>query len=460
MIRKCIVGLISFLLVFNITFVYAGWLDDWFDQYTASGPNYYQSQKRGYVTFGSLSARTGMSTPFKLFTFEMPRFRGGCGGIDLFLGSFGFVNPEYLVQQLQNLIQAAPIVAFELALNILSSSLGNVSDKVRAALNLLNQLQFDECKFLQPILSVDVTQLPPGSLSAKATVAVQKIVEGYENLWHKAIEEVRRTPSLTEEELRDISKICPAEIWEIANHGSALAYIASYLGIPYDLENAIRAITGDFAIVSSSNGGYTTTWLEPNTTPEDLRKGVQRLKTKDKSGNEGEINTGLVERVRNNLMEAYNAKLSRGSLSPSSEYVKIVNFSPFPLETLVNVAAMTKNPSLIDSISPTVAQGLFYNLMLHVLSKGMEIASKVRATTPDTGVCPVALNVITGLRDMQENARKAASVLAEVYSASLKENSLSFDFALRLLDYYHYVYSKLAGAFGGEVANYLIAGMR
>ncbi|MEM3423136.1 MAG: conjugal transfer protein TraH [Nitrososphaeria archaeon] len=459
MIRKCIVGLISFLLVFNITFVYAGWLDDWFDQYTASGPNYYQSQKRGYVTFGSLSARTGMSTPFKLFTFEMPRFRGGCGGIDLFLGSFGFVNPEYLVQQLQNLIQAAPIVAFELALNILSSSLGNVSDKVRAVLNLLNQLQFDECKFLQPILSVDVTQLPPGSLSAKATAAVQKIVEGYENLWHKAIEEVRRTPSLTEEELRDISKICPAEIWGIANYGSALAYIASYLGIPYDLENAIRAVTGDF-VIERKGDSYDVTGIKPSVTPEDLRKGVQRLKTKDKNGNEGEIDTGLVERVRNDLMEAYNAKLSRGSLSPSSEYVKVVNFSPFPLETLVNVAAMTKNPSLIDSISPTVAQGLFYNLMLHVLSKGIEIASKVQAKAPDTGTCPVALQVQTQLNEMQKNAREAASVLAEVYSATLKENSLSFDFALRLLDYYHYVYSKLAGAFGPGVADYLIAGMR
>lgn len=459
MIRKCIAGLISFLLIFNITFVYAGWLDDWFNQYTASGPNYYQSQKRGYVTFGSLSARTGMSVPFRLFTFEMPRLRGGCGGIDLFLGSFGFVNPEYLVQQLQNLIQAAPIVAFELALNILSSSLGNVSDKVRAALNFLNQLQFDECKFLQPILSVDVSQLPPGPLSAKATAAVEQIVEGYKNLWHKAIEEVRRTPSLTRKELEDLSRVCPAEVQGIATYGSALAYIASHLGIPYDLENAIRAVTGDFVIVRNGDR-YNVTGIKPSVTPEDLRKGVQNLKTKDRFGNEGEMSIGLVERVKNDLMEAYNAKLSRGSISPSSEYIKVVNFSPFPLETLVNIAAITRNPSLIDSISPTVAQGLFYNLMLHVLSKGIEMASKIQATAPDTGVCPIALSIQTELNNMQKNAREAASALAEVYSASLKENSLSFDFALRLLDYYHYVYSKLAGAFGPGVADYLIAGMR
>ena len=54
-------------------------------QKTETSPGYFEGEKRGYATGGSISARWGMSNDH-LFSVEAPRFKVGCGGIDLFMG--------------------------------------------------------------------------------------------------------------------------------------------------------------------------------------------------------------------------------------------------------------------------------------------------------------------------------------------------------------------------------------
>ena len=52
------------------------WIDNWIQQATTSGPNMFESQKRGYASAGSLSLRFNNERDY-LVTVAPPRFRGG-----------------------------------------------------------------------------------------------------------------------------------------------------------------------------------------------------------------------------------------------------------------------------------------------------------------------------------------------------------------------------------------------
>jgi hypothetical protein len=64
-------------------------------------PTAHLGQRRGVLTGGSLNARNRIMNE-SLWHFVPPSFDAGCGGIDLFAGSFSFLSAE----QFQNLLRA------------------------------------------------------------------------------------------------------------------------------------------------------------------------------------------------------------------------------------------------------------------------------------------------------------------------------------------------------------------
>ena len=101
------------------------WIDDWIQQKTVVSPQYFETQKRGYASLGGMSARWKVGTD-NLITVTPPRFKMGCGGIDMFGGGLGFMKFDYLVKKLQKVMgPAAAAFAFDLALNTLCTPCAN-----------------------------------------------------------------------------------------------------------------------------------------------------------------------------------------------------------------------------------------------------------------------------------------------------------------------------------------------
>src|SRR3546814_8144056 len=70
-----------------------------------------------------------------LMSLSLPKVKAGCGGIDMFLGGMSFLDPDYLVQKLESILQAAPAVAFQYLLETLDEKMGNIISKMEAATN-------------------------------------------------------------------------------------------------------------------------------------------------------------------------------------------------------------------------------------------------------------------------------------------------------------------------------------
>ncbi|MCB2076864.1 MAG: conjugal transfer protein TraH, partial [Novosphingobium sp.] len=84
-----------------------------------TGPSAYQGQSAGYYSGGAVWSRFPQKN-IQPFNIQLPHARAGCGGIDLFAGSFSFINTAELVAMLKATANNALGFAFKLAIDTIS----------------------------------------------------------------------------------------------------------------------------------------------------------------------------------------------------------------------------------------------------------------------------------------------------------------------------------------------------
>ena len=142
---------ITLLLVLLVTPATANLNDSLNDMFTRWGgrvnvtdPGAYNAQTRGFIIGGSLSARVPRTT-LQPFTWKEPYIKAGCGGIDIFGGSFSFINAEQFTQFLQAIGQNALGYAFSLGLEAVCPTCNATIKQLRQYMNDLNKYGMDSC---------------------------------------------------------------------------------------------------------------------------------------------------------------------------------------------------------------------------------------------------------------------------------------------------------------------------
>src|SRR3546814_20418063 len=92
-----------------------------------TGPSAFQGQSAGYYSLGNVWTRFPQKSvqPFNL---QLPSARAGCGGIDLFSGSFSFINASEIIAMLKATANNALGFAFKLAIDSVSPEIGKVME--------------------------------------------------------------------------------------------------------------------------------------------------------------------------------------------------------------------------------------------------------------------------------------------------------------------------------------------
>lgn len=116
-----------------------------------TGPTAYDGQAAGYYSLGNLWTRFPQKSvqPFNL---QLPSARAGCGGIDLFTGSFSFINTAEIVAMLKATANNALGFAFKLAIDSVSPEIGKVMDEFSQKAQLLNQMNISSCETAQGLV--------------------------------------------------------------------------------------------------------------------------------------------------------------------------------------------------------------------------------------------------------------------------------------------------------------------
>ncbi len=111
-----------------------------------TGPVAYSGQQGGYYSGGNLWVRFPAQQTYSLGSLQMPSVKAGCGGIDIFTGSFSFINTDQIVAAMKAAANGALAFVFDLAINAISSQIGSSIEKVMQKLQQFTQHSLNACQ--------------------------------------------------------------------------------------------------------------------------------------------------------------------------------------------------------------------------------------------------------------------------------------------------------------------------
>ena len=111
-------------------------------------PGAYETRQRGVLTGGQYTAHNRIRN-VQLFSFSLPSISAGCGGIDIFAGSFSFINSEQLVALMRSIASNSVSYAFSVALETMSPTIKGVVDVLNDLAQKVNSSNINSCRIAQ-----------------------------------------------------------------------------------------------------------------------------------------------------------------------------------------------------------------------------------------------------------------------------------------------------------------------
>ncbi len=129
-----------------------------------NGPSAFKGQSAGYYSLGNVWTRFPQKTT-NIANLQLPSARAGCGGIDLFAGSFSFINASEIVAMLKAIANNAVGFAFSLAIDTICPECSKIMQEFAQKAQLMNNLNINSCEMAQGLVG---GIWPKGDLADKA----------------------------------------------------------------------------------------------------------------------------------------------------------------------------------------------------------------------------------------------------------------------------------------------------
>lgn len=218
---------------------------------------YHKAMGRGVVAGPSVVIRNSRVRT-DLINFVPPSLDAGCGGIDIFLGSFSFINSEQFIHLLQAIAANAAGYAFKLALETMCPTCAQTIESLQKAIQKLNEMAGDSCKLAQHAvnyladklganeLSQQMDQGPLGSLAH----AIGAQADAF-SAWLDSINQGTNTSKLSADEVRELLGNIAWKVLQKNNWvGSAFTFG------DHDLAEALMSFTGTVVGYKSGNEDF------------------------------------------------------------------------------------------------------------------------------------------------------------------------------------------------------------
>lgn len=142
--------------------------------YTAPGA--FRGQAYNTYTGGNLMMRSPNKV-YQLAAIQFPSAKAGCGGIDVFGGSFSHISATEFKNMLKNITAALPGIAFQLALEAVSPLLGGLTKWAKGLETWINNARINSCETAKAIVSTAAESLGYSSQETCADLAVEMGIE-------------------------------------------------------------------------------------------------------------------------------------------------------------------------------------------------------------------------------------------------------------------------------------------
>lgn len=227
-----------------------------FDQINARGnvtqPTAIQGQTMNYMTGGSLFMRTP-NTTYNLAAITPPSTNAGCGGIDLYMGGFSFVNKEQFVAMLKNIGSNALGYGFKLALQNLCPTCDNVLQALQSASQQINRMNIDSCEAAKGIVNAatSTVALRGREQSSMNFGTIKNIFSDMTEAWTKN----KGNSQQTNQTLDNLSNQDPNMKNHIPDGNLTWKALSKISALPTDQKYLIMAMVGTVVITEDPTNG-------------------------------------------------------------------------------------------------------------------------------------------------------------------------------------------------------------
>ena len=118
----------------------------------ASRPKAFETERRGVISGGGVSVRTPVKSLDPL-TVTLPHAGAGCSGIDLYGGSFSYINREEFISFMRTVAANAQGYAFEIALSAICEKCAQEMELLQRKVQELNQYFGNSCQLAQGVVN-------------------------------------------------------------------------------------------------------------------------------------------------------------------------------------------------------------------------------------------------------------------------------------------------------------------
>lgn len=239
-----------------------------------NAPTAYQGQRRGVLSAGSLAMRSRIMNP-SLATFTPPSWRGGCGGIDLYAGSFSFISADEFTQLLRSIAANASGYAFELAMNAMCPSCMQEMQRLSNIVRELSQNLTDSCQAAQWLVNNTVGAAVGQQQTESGLIAqgVGQVADALEAL--RPRDRVSPSKKANDAAPETVDQAIKGNVvWKLLKTRNASSWFR--FGDDALLE-AIMSVTGTFIVGDIPPGGedHTRQAVEPTLTLKDVLYGAR-----------------------------------------------------------------------------------------------------------------------------------------------------------------------------------------
>lgn len=443
---------LAFMLAF--TPVNAGFLNDMYEDMSSNanvtGAQIYESQRVGVITGGGMVWKAPIEN-FQPFGFTPPKLKAGCGGIDLFMGSFSMFSKDEFIQMMRALAQNSAGVLFEVALQALSPEIASVMSKFTQMVKAANENFGNSCERAKQLVG---DQTPIG----KYVQARAEEVRGWgvaNGIWDDRAAVVKDTNA-------DASKIRENPTPKTNNLGDVVA--DHEMNITWNVMKM-----GDFKMLSSQDkemvmtmlGTVITKWKvpaggtgvkDPNQNIDPVlkpAKGLMNLRDWVGTASGGGMNSVDVKiyqcddyvacmnitevdrtyfpisvTVYDQLMELRNAVIQRrvpanvNGIDPRG----VVALTSLPVGNIINLVTSQEYGQMSSSLLAVYADAIAYDIVTRIMEEVL-MQTKVAVQEYKTGGSPAAIEMVNLQKGIEEFRAQIWQLREDVHAAVNTQNT-------------------------------------
>ena len=411
----------------------------------------YKLQGAGYYTGGNFTARTKVVNVNPV-SIVPPGIRAGCGGIDVYTGSFSHINTDQFVALMKAIPSNAIGFAFQLALETMSPAIKGTMDQLQSTIDKINSMNINSCDVAQGLVGSGLAAMGKAGKYCEVTANNK----GWATDYARAKNECG-TGGKSSQHIKNANNVFgdqrPYDIniaWEVLKKSKILQEDNND-----ELAQFVQALTGTIIIKSPANEdsgpqtSYKKNIIVENETLKAIMEGgsitVLACDEKDKCLNPTEKtitipeSNGFKKRV-SKAMEEMSTKLATGE-KYEQKHIDIVTKTSIPIQKAMVVrqayfrsssAASGINPEYYSSI---VAVDMLYGYLDEILKSVYEQSKQTKNFDEE--------NMIK----FQRGVEKAREELAR-YKIDSKD---SFEQARKVIEETQKIESMLAARMGNKL---------